>query len=148
MLAAGVLAVGGSGGPPGHGARDEAARARQARSCDPRAAIFIQRGCSECHGIAALGVKAASDVAPDLTFAYADVRNRYGLNLPSFLDNPPGLMGFVFTSHVQLTQTDRDSISHTLEALYRERLADMDENIPSLPPIHHSKSGERGPAAR
>jgi hypothetical protein len=115
---------------------------------DPRAAIFIQRGCSECHGIAALGVKPATDVGPDLTFAYADVPNRYDLSLASFLENPRGLMGFVFTSHVPLVQSDRDSISHTLEALYRERLADMDEDIPSLPPIHHSKLGERGSAAR
>jgi hypothetical protein len=115
---------------------------------DPRAAIFIQRGCSECHGIAGLGVKAATDVAPDLTFAYADVPNRYAMDLPSFLENPRGLMGFVFTSHAPLVPSDRDSISHILEALYRERLANMDEDMPSLPPIHHSKSAERGPAAR
>lgn len=60
--------------------------------------------------------------------------NRYGLTLESFLDNPQGLMGFVFASHVHLTQSDRDSISRTLEALYHERLSDMDENIPSFPP--------------
>ena len=146
MLAVVVLATGGTGRYPSR-AREPAGSDTGARR-DPRAAIFVQRGCSECHGIAALGVKAATDVAPDLTFAYADVRNRYEMNLASFLENPPGLMGFVFTSHVQLTQADGDSISHTLEALYRERLADMDENIPSLPPIHHSASGERSPAAR
>jgi hypothetical protein len=28
---------------------------------DPRAAIFVQHGCAECHAIAALGVKAATD---------------------------------------------------------------------------------------
>src|SRR5919109_2259564 len=32
---------------------------------DPRAAIFIQRGCPECHAIAVLDVKAATDVGPD-----------------------------------------------------------------------------------
>ena len=111
---------------------------------DPRAAIFVQRGCAECHGIAALGVKAATDVGPDLTFAYADVPSRYDLSLASFLENPRGLMGFVFTAHVHLVQADRDSISHILEALYRERLADMDENVPSFPPVRHPKPGARG----
>jgi hypothetical protein len=115
---------------------------------DPRAAIFIRRGCAECHAIAALGVKAATDVGPDLTFAYADVVNRYGLTLPLFLDNPRGLMGLVLASHVHLTQSDRDSISHTLEALYNDRLADMDENIPSFPPVHHPKTREPRPAGR
>jgi cytochrome c551/c552 len=136
LLAVGVLAVGGKA--------DRSASATR----DPRAAIFIQRGCAECHAIAALGVKAATDVAPDLTFAYADVQNRYQLNLASFLENPRGLMGFVFTAHVTLTQSDRDSMARTLEALYRERLADMDENIPSLPPVHRLKPGESRRADR
>ena len=102
---------------------------------DPRAAIFIQRGCPECHAIAALDVKAETDVGPDLTFAYADVVNRYGMNLPSFFDgNPPGLMGFVLASHLHLTQADRDSLSRILKAVYQEHLADMDARIPSFPP--------------
>lgn len=146
MVAVVMLATGGTwrrpSGAPGAVGPDTAARR------DPRAAIFIQRGCSECHAIAALGVKAATDVAPDLTFAYADVQNRYELNLASFLENPRGLMGFVFTAHVALTQSDRDSISRTLEALYHERLADMDENIPSFPPVHRVKPGESRRADR
>jgi hypothetical protein len=132
LLAVGVLAVGGTPRRAGRavGKGDTGASAQP----DPRAAIFIQRGCAECHAIAALGVKAATDVGPDLTFAYADVVNRYGVNLDWFLDNPSGVMGLVFVSHVRLTRLDRDSMSHTLEALYHERLADMDENIPSFPP--------------
>lgn len=141
ILIAGVATV---------GARSRAIESRRSVGTrgDPRAAIFIRRGCAECHAIAALGVKAATDVGPDLTFAYADVVNRYGLTLPLFLDNPRGLMGLVFASHVHLAQSDRDSISHTLEALYNDRLADMDENIPSFPPAHHPKTRETRPAGR
>jgi len=103
-------------------------------SGDPRAAIFVERGCQECHAIAALGVKAATDVGPDLTFAYADVVSRYGVSLPSFLDNPPGLMGFVETSHLHLTRADQDSITRILHEIYQENLAAMDRVIPLLPP--------------
>jgi len=120
-MAAGVLTVGTAG-----------RRAGEAQ--DPRAAIFVTRGCAECHAIAALGVKATNDVGPDLTFAYADVVNRYGVGLAWFLENPRGLMGFVLAAHLHLVASDRDSMSHTLEALYNERLADMDENLPSSPP--------------
>jgi hypothetical protein len=101
---------------------------------DPRAAIFVQRGCQECHAIAALRVKAATDVGPDLTFAYADVVNRYGTTLPSFFAEPPGVMGLVLASHMHLTRADRDSISRILRAVYEEHLAEMNEEIPSLPP--------------
>jgi len=104
------------------------------RTTDPRARIFVQHGCSECHAIAALDVHATSDVGPDLTFAYADVVNRYGTSLASFLDDPPGMMGFVLTAHLHVTQADRDSISHILYAVYREHLADMDREMPSFPP--------------
>ncbi|HET7380916.1 MAG TPA: hypothetical protein VFJ24_12800 [Gaiellales bacterium] len=101
---------------------------------DPRSAIFVQRGCQECHAIAALGVKAATDVGPDLTFAYADAVNRYGVSLEAFLREPRGLMGFVLASHLHLTPQDGDSISHILHAVYDEHLADMDPNMPSSPP--------------
>jgi len=101
---------------------------------NPRAALFVGRGCTECHAIAGLGVKTSSDVAPDLTFAYADVMNRYGINLESFFDNPRGVMRLMFASHLQLTQADRDSMVTILRGLYGERRADMDDRIPSLPP--------------
>ncbi|HYL56050.1 MAG TPA: hypothetical protein VEU73_10805 [Gemmatimonadales bacterium] len=101
---------------------------------DPRAAIFVERGCPECHAIAALGIKAATDVGPDLTFAYADVLNRYGVSLRSFFDNTPGLMGWVLASHVHLTQADRDSITRILHEVYQKNLAAMDREMPSFPP--------------
>jgi mono/diheme cytochrome c family protein len=102
---------------------------------DPRAQIFVQRGCTECHAISGLGAVAAKDVGPDLTFAYADVVNRYGVNLESFLQDPSGVMRLMLASHLHLSMADRDSMLHVLKGLYEERRADMDEVIPSLPPL-------------
>lgn len=101
---------------------------------DRRAVIFVQRGCAECHAIAALGVKAAADVGPDLTFAYADVVNRYGVSLESFLYNPTGVMRLMLASHLRLSRVDRDSMLLILRALCDEHRADMDDAMPSLPP--------------
>lgn len=93
---------------------------------DPRARIFVQRGCTECHAISGLGVAAAKDVGPDLTFAYADVVHRYGVNLESFLNDPSGVMRLMLASHLHLARTDRDSMLHILKGLYEERRADGD----------------------
>jgi len=103
---------------------------------DPRGKIFIQRGCSACHAIAALGVRAKSDVGPDLTFAYADVLIRYERNLEAFLYRPTGVMEMVLGGHPVLTAVDRDSVVTILRALYLEHRAEMDENIPSSPPAN------------
>ena len=124
-LAAAVLAV------TTAGARQVA---DPATPLDPRAVIFLQRGCNECHAIAALGVRAKADVGPDLTFAYADVLIRYGTNLETFLGSPTGVMEMVLSGHPVLTAVDRDSIVTILRALYLERRAEMDEEIPSSPP--------------
>lgn len=91
---------------------------------DPRAAIFLQRGCSECHAIAALQVRASKDVGPDLTYAYGDVVIRYGVNLEAFLDHPSGVMRLMLASHLHLSAADRDSILQVLKGLYLERRAD------------------------
>jgi len=102
---------------------------------DPRAAIFIRRGCTECHAIAALGVAARADVGPDLTFAYADVLIRYDANLESFFYNPTGVMRLMLASHLRVSAADRDSMVQILRGLYLERRADMDEVVPSFPPM-------------
>jgi hypothetical protein len=110
---------------------------------DPRARIFVQRGCTECHAISGLGAVAAKDVGPDLTFAYADVGVRYGVNLESFLKDPSGVMRLMLASHLHLTITDRDSMLIILKGLYEERRADMDPRVPSLPPLGPRLPGER-----
>lgn len=103
-------------------------------SLDPRGKIFVERGCNACHAIWALGVKAKSDVAPDLTFAYVDVVNRFGMSLEAFLHNPSGVMRLMLASHLHLTLADRDSISHVLEAVYKQHRAELKREIPQLVP--------------
>lgn len=99
---------------------------------DPRAVIFVQRGCNACHGIWGLGMKAKADVGPDLTFAYVDVRNRYGLSLEAFLFNPTGVMRLMLASHLHLSAVDRDSIAHVLEGLFKEHRAQVSGEIPPI----------------
>lgn len=106
---------------------------RGAAQSDPRARIFVERGCRDCHAISALKLKASADVGPDLTYAYGDVQRRYGLNLESFMANPPGVMRLMLASHIRLPAADRDSIVTILRDLYRERRADAETGIPTLP---------------
>ena len=103
---------------------------------DPRARIFVERGCRDCHAISALKMKASTDVGPDLTYAYGDVLRRYGLNLESFMANPTGVMRLMVASHLRLSMADRDSIVVLLRGLYEERRADAETGIPNLPVPH------------
>jgi hypothetical protein len=106
-------------------------RAAGAQQRDPRGAIFIARGCNECHSVWALAVKAKSDVAPDLTYAYIDVVNRYGESLEAFLSNPVGIMRMMLAEHVQLSRADRDRITRILATIYLEHRAQLgDETLP------------------
>lgn len=92
-------------------------------SSDPRAALFLEKGCQQCHSIAALGVKSATEVGPDLTLAYSDVRNRFNVSLEEFLPNPTGTMQVVLSQMVTLSPAERDSIVHMLKRLHEEREA-------------------------
>ena len=95
---------------------------------DPRAGIFLARGCTECHGVWALHLRARSDVGPDLTFAYADVQTRFNKSLAAFLYNPSGVMRLMLVEHVHLSLADRDSIAHVLERIYLEHRAQLDDH--------------------
>ncbi len=101
-----------------------------AQAHDPRAEIFVRRGCTECHAITAFHVKATHDVGPDLTLAYGDVVNRYGVSLEAFLYEPRGLMRMMLASHLRLTSVDRDSMILILRALYKVRRAELDSTPP------------------
>lgn len=87
---------------------------------DPRGAIFVAKGCPQCHSISALEIKSQAEVGPDLTTAYADVQSRFGVKLEDFLRQPTGTMQVVLSSMVQLTPAERDSIVHILEQLHEE----------------------------
>lgn len=88
---------------------------------DPRGAIFLSKGCPQCHSIAALGIRSPAEVGPDLTLAYEDVQNRFGLELDEFLRTPTGTMQVVLSSAIQLSPAERDSIYKILHALHEER---------------------------
>jgi hypothetical protein len=95
-------------------------------STDPRASLFVRRGCADCHAIAALKVKAKSDVGPDLTLSYADVQTRYGITLERFFDEPPGIMRVIFGGQIKLERADTDSLVRLFRDLYTEHLAQLD----------------------
>jgi hypothetical protein len=89
-------------------------------SSDPRAAIFLNKGCPQCHSISALGVKSPAEIGPDLTLAYEDVQTRFSMPLEEFLHNPTGTMQMVLSSQIQLSTAERDSIIHILKDLHEE----------------------------
>jgi hypothetical protein len=89
-------------------------------SSDPRAAIFIEKGCPQCHSISALGVKSPAEIGPDLTIAYTDVKSRFNMELEEFLKNPTGTMQMVLSSQIKLSPTERDSIIEILKDLHEE----------------------------
>lgn len=87
---------------------------------DPRAALFVQKGCPQCHSISALGVKSPTELGPDLTFAYSDVQSRFNMKLEEFLKNPTGTMQVVLSSQIKLSPEERDSVIHILKQLHEE----------------------------
>lgn len=94
-----------------------------AMSNDPRAALFLQKGCPQCHSISDLGVKSPNEIGPDLSFAYADVKNRFNVPLEQFLHNPTGTMQMVLGQMIQLSPEERDSVIHVLKRLHEDREA-------------------------
>ena len=100
--------------------------AAQQVPADPRASLFVRRGCAACHGIAALKVKPETNVGPDLTFAYAEVPYRYRMTLERFFAEPPGTMRLVLGVHIQLQLAERDSLVQLFRVLYAEHLARLD----------------------
>lgn len=90
-------------------------------SSDPRAALFLEKGCPQCHSISALGVKSATEVGPDLTLAYSEVKNRFNVSLEEFLPHPTGTMQVVLSQMITLSPAERDSIIRILKRLHEER---------------------------
>ena len=88
---------------------------------DPRAYLFMEKGCPNCHSITALGVKSGTEAGPDLTYAYADVQSRFGVKLEEFLPNPTGTMQMVLGSMIKLSPEERDSVIHILKRLHDEQ---------------------------
>lgn len=93
-----------------------------AAQSDPRAEIFVARGCAECHAISGLQVKGKADVGPDLTYSYAEVPNRYGMTLERFFEQPVGVMRLILAGQGQLRKGDSDSLVSILRSLYLEHV--------------------------
>ena len=113
-------------GMPMAGMHGDAVSAPTTPPSDPRAAIFVQKGCPQCHSISALGVKSPAELGPDLTFAYTDVQSRFNMKLDEFLKNPTGTMQVVLSSQIKLSPAERDSVIHILTELH-EDAEDADE---------------------
>lgn len=103
-----------------HPAQPMSSPGPQVSSSDPRAALFLEKGCPQCHTISALGIKSAAEIGPDLTFAYADVQSRFNVKLEEFLRNPTGTMQVVLSSQITLSPEERDSVVHILKALHED----------------------------
>ena len=88
---------------------------------DPRAGLFLTKGCPTCHSVTAVGIKSSADVGPDLSIAYTDVRNRFGVSLEEFLPNPTGTMQMVLGQLIKLSPAERDSIIHILKQVNEEQ---------------------------
>lgn len=106
--------------------------AARAQGHDPRGAIFVQQGCTSCHAVKALGLTAESEVGPDLTLAYGDVVERYGVSLREFLYDPSGTMDRVLTTHLKLNGVTRDSVAAVLKAIYEQHRGDPPHEIPPV----------------
>jgi hypothetical protein len=116
----GALACSGEAKPASAPAAGTATDFADPASSDPRAAIFLAKGCPQCHSISALGVKSPAEIGPDLTIAYEDVQSRFSVPLEEFLHNPTGTMQVVLSSQIQLSSTERDSIIHILKELHEQ----------------------------
>lgn len=88
---------------------------------DPRAALFLTKGCPTCHSITAVGIKSSTDVGPDLSIAYTDVHSRFNESLEEFLPHPTGTMQMVLGQLIKLTPEERDSVIHILKQINEEQ---------------------------
>jgi len=105
---------------------------------NPRARLFVARGCADCHAIALLMVKAKADVGPDLSAAYVDVPYRYGVTLERFFTEPVGLMRMILGVHIQLPRAESDSLVRLFRDLYTEHLARQDSLVRQARPVSGS----------
>ena len=95
---------------------------------DPRANLFLTKGCPTCHSVTAVGIKSSTDVGPDLSIAYTDVRSRFGTSLEEFLPNPTGTMQMVLGQLITLSPAERDSVIHMLKQISEEHEHDAQEH--------------------
>lgn len=84
---------------------------------DPRAQIFLTKGCPQCHSISELAVVSPTNAGPDLALAVMDVRTRFNTSLGEFLNKPTGTMQIVLSSQIALSPVERDSVVKLLHEI-------------------------------
>jgi cytochrome c2 len=117
VLCAVLAACGDKSAPPASSAATQPPKPVYTSNGDPRAKIFLEKGCPQCHSISAFDIKSPTDVGPDLAFAYTDVNDRFGMKLEEFLHNPTGTMAIVLSSQIKLSEEERDSVIHILKGV-------------------------------
>lgn len=99
----------------------------------PAGEWFKQKGCTDCHSIAAYRMWNLTAQGPDLSEAVEDVPRRFGVTLENFLHAPTGTMAMVLSSRIPLTPDERDEAIARLHDAYRRHqgLPDGMKPLPS-----------------
>lgn len=88
-------------------------------------AFFVQKNCFTCHSVSTLGIDAAAQIGPDLSFAVEDVQSRFGRTLDDFLMKPTGTMDVVLSTMIPLTKEERleaiEKLRYAYELVQKER---------------------------
>lgn len=77
--------------------------------------IFTKRGCTGCHSISALGIK-AGQVGPDLSKAYVQVADKHGMPIEEFLKKPNSAVMSSVLGSKPLTDDERAQVLAALKA--------------------------------
>ena len=91
---------------------------------------FKQKGCTDCHSIAAYRMWNLTAQGPDLSEAVEDVPRRFGRSLEDFLHAPSGTMAMVLSTRIPLTGEERDLAIARLHEAYRRHQGLSDELRP------------------
>lgn len=106
---------------PGHNFRDVPSKEeieKEERMKTGPGAFFVQKNCFSCHSVSVLGIDAAAQIGPDLSFAVEDVQSRFGRTLDDFLMKPTGTMDVVLATMIPLTTEERQEAIKKLRYAY------------------------------
>lgn len=82
--------------------------------------IFKEKNCTQCHKVSAYGID-GGETAPDLSIAWTDVQDRFGVSLDTFMKKPTGTMQVVLGSMITLTPAERDGIVKLLKEAHQKK---------------------------
>lgn len=96
------------------GASAASASAASASAAPITAEIFKDKGCIQCHKVTAYNIE-GGETGPDLSIAYTDVKDRFGMPLDKFLKEPTGTMQIVLGSMIKLNNHEKAGIYKLLK---------------------------------